>query len=162
MKIKKFLLDNRKFCSFIFLIICFSFFILCFYNKESDYFWHIKAGEYMISHNILKTDVFSWYMSGKEWMSHEWLFEVIIGYLKMIFGNLHLLIYPFISMLLLLMILFFTNKKEYMKNTIFSLGWIVGFFLIIYGFIHVRPHMISFSFLALTIYLYMDLFDVHY
>ena len=40
-----------------------------------------------------------------------------------------------------------------LKNTIFSLGWIIGLFVILYGFIQGRPHMISFSFLALTIYL---------
>lgn len=159
MKIKKFILENKKTLSYIFLLVCFSFFMLCFYYKDSDYFWHISAGEYMINNKvILKTDVFSWFMQGKEWMSHEWLFEVIIGWMKNIFGNLHLLIYPFMCILLLVSILFFTNRNGYMKNTIFSLGWIIGLFIILYGFIHVRPHMISFSFLALTIYLLYDLF----
>ena len=133
MKIKKYVLDNKKTLSFVFLIVCFSFFLLCFYNKESDYFWHITAGEYMIDNGILKKDIFSWFMKGKYWMSHEWLFEIIIGYLKHIFGNIHLLIYPFLCLLCLLLMLFFTNKKEYMKNTIFSLCWIIGLFIILYG-----------------------------
>lgn len=158
MKIKKYILNNKKTLSFVFLIICFCFFLLCFYNKESDYFWHITAGEYMVKNGILKHDIFSWFMNGKYWMSHEWLFEVIISYLKNIFGTIHLLVYPFFSLVSLLLILFFTNKKEYMKNTIFSLCWIVGLFIILYGFIHVRPHLFSFSFLALTIYFNYSLY----
>ena len=159
MKIKKFIKNNKKTLSFVFLLICFSFFLLCFCNRESDYLWHVTAGKYMLDNGtILKNDIFSWYMYGKEWMSHEWLFEIIIAFLRNVFGNIHLLIYLFICSFSLISILFFTNKKSYLKNTVFSLGWIIGLFVILYGFIQGRPHMISFSFLALTIYLYMDLF----
>ena len=42
---------------------------------------------------ILKNDIFSWYMYCKEWMCHEWLFEIMIAFLRNVFGNIHLLIY---------------------------------------------------------------------
>ncbi|MEW6726179.1 MAG: hypothetical protein AB1327_04375 [Bacillota bacterium] len=44
---------------------------------ESDTLWHIKAGEYMLEHGILKTDPFSWTMRGEPWFAHEWLWEVL-------------------------------------------------------------------------------------
>ena len=143
---------------FIFLLVCLSFFLLCFYIKDSDYYWHIKAGEKMLEEGILTKDIFSWYMNGKYWMSHEWLFEVTIAFLRNIFGSLHMIIYPFICILSLLSILFFSNKESFYKNTLFSLGWITLFIFIITGFIQVRPHMISFCFVGITMYLLFDLY----
>ena len=64
------------------------------FHKDSDYFWHVKAGEYMFNNkDILVKDVFSWFMNGKYWMSHEWAFDYIIYLLKYLFGNAHLFIY---------------------------------------------------------------------
>ena len=143
---------------FIFLLVCLSFFLLCFYIKDSDYYWHIKAGEKMLEEGILTKDIFSWYMSGNYWMSHEWLFEVTIAFLRNIFGSLHMIIYPFICILSLLSILFFSNKESFYKNTLFSLGWITLFIFIITGFVQVRPHMISFCFVGITMYLLFDLY----
>ncbi|MBR3049431.1 MAG: hypothetical protein IKG58_02610 [Bacilli bacterium] len=143
---------------YILLLIAFSFLLMTFLNKSYDYFWHIKAGQYMFKNNIILThDVFSWIVQGKYWISHEWLFEVIIYGLKIVFGNIHGLIYVFINILLLSVILFYTNKKEYLKNIPFSLLWI-SLMMIFIGFIQVRPHLISYNLIALTIYLLYDLY----
>lgn len=106
---------------------------------------------------ILTKDVFSWFVSGKYWMSHEWLFEVIIYKLESLFGDFHVFIYAFFSILLLLFILFFTNRKNYLKNIPFSLVWICCSLILLF-FVQARPHMISFSLLALTIYFLYALF----
>ena len=80
--------NNKKITwAFIFLIICLSFSMLLFMVRESDYFWHIKAGEYMFKNGILKMDIFSWFVKGKYWFSHEWLFEIIIYTFKLLFGK---------------------------------------------------------------------------
>ena len=156
----KILINKYKYVfAFSFLFICFSLFMMLLFTKESDYFWHIKVGEYMFNRkNILTKDVFSWFMNGKYWMSHEWAFDYFIYLLKYLFGRAHLFIYPFICTMGLLMILFFTNKKNYLKNIVFSLVWIVCF-LIFCVYIQARPHMLSFIFLALTIYFTYDLFN---
>ena len=158
MKIRKFVKKHKYILSFLILLIALSFFMTFLFQKESDYFWHVKAGEYMFKNNLLlNKDVFSWFMKGKYWMSHEWAFDYLIYLLKYLFGNLHLFIYPFICIFSLLMILFFTNKDGYLKNIIFSLFWIISF-LIFCVYIQARPHLISFCFLALTIYFTYDLF----
>lgn len=47
--------------------------------SDPDYFWHLKAGEYIVSHRALPAgDVFSFTRSGQPWVLHEWLFEVIL------------------------------------------------------------------------------------
>lgn len=159
MKIKKFFIEHKYFMSIIFLILTFSFFMLLFSIQEGDYFWHFKAGKYMSENSILKKDIFSWYVYGKYWFSHEWLFEIFLYNLSVFFKE-HLLIYCFTNTFLLLLILFVTNKKSYLKNIPFTMIWFL-FFIFIFsgGVISARPHMISYLFLSLTIYLLYDLWN---
>ena len=83
---------NKKLTiAFLFLIFCLAFAMLLFMRRESDYFWHIKAGEYMFKNGILKKDVFSWFLKGKYWFSHEWLFEIILYLLNLVFGKFHIM-----------------------------------------------------------------------
>ena len=156
MKINKFIKKNKITISFTFLLFAFSLFCLLFLVRDSDYFWHIKVGEYIFNSGILKSDIFSWYLHGKYWMSHEWLFEFIIYLFKYLFGSYHMLIYGFICISSLLLILFFSNKKGYLKNIPFTLLWIIIFIFFI-GSIQVRPHLFSFSLLALVIWFLYDL-----
>lgn len=47
-------------------------------NYDPDLYWHLKTGEYIVSHGVLPhTDVFSHTMLGADWVLHEWLSEVI-------------------------------------------------------------------------------------
>lgn len=153
--------ENRSyvFLGFCIFTICFALFSLIFYSMDPDYLWHIKAGEYMFQHGIVKHDVFSWYLNSTYWMSHEWLFELFIYYLKLVFGNFHIFLYCFGCLLLLLFILFLGNKKEYLKNVPFTLFWYLLFLLMVPCYVQVRPHMLSFSLLAISIYLLLDLFQ---
>ena len=133
------------------LFISISIFLLTFFYLEPDYFWHIKAGEYMFKNSILTHDVFSWVVNGKYWMSHEWLFEIIIYSLKSIFGSIHPYIYLFICLGSLFSILFFTNKKNITKNIPFTLIYLMFICILSLTFIQVRPHMISIIFVCLSI-----------
>ena len=81
--------SNRKLSYlWIVLILGLVVFMTSLFRVDPDYFWHIKAGEYMIHHGVLKKDIFSWFVTGKYWMSHEWLFEVFLAFLKNIFQRL--------------------------------------------------------------------------
>jgi Tfp pilus assembly protein PilF len=48
--------------------------ITCF-----DVWWHLKAGEYILQHHTVPTtDIFSYTALGQTWVTHEWLFEVVL------------------------------------------------------------------------------------
>lgn len=148
---------KKLFISLIILTICFSLSLVVLFFLDTDYFWHIKAGEYMFKKGIIKHDVFSWYVNSKYWMSHEWLFEIFIYSLKLLFGKIHVYVYSFISITFLLFILLFTNKRNYLKNIPFTFLWYLLFFCLIIPYIQARPHLLSFSFLSITIYVLFDL-----
>ena len=48
MKIKEWFKKHKYVIGFSFVIVCFSLFMAMLFHKDSDYFWHIKAGEYII------------------------------------------------------------------------------------------------------------------
>jgi len=46
---------------------------------DPDFWWHLKTGEYIIqNHAIPHADVFSSTRLGSEWITHEWLSEVVM------------------------------------------------------------------------------------
>ena len=46
---------------------------------DPDYFWHLKTGEYIVTHRALPAgDIFSLTHAGQPWVLHEWLFEVVL------------------------------------------------------------------------------------
>ncbi|MBQ6323576.1 MAG: hypothetical protein IJI22_01950 [Bacilli bacterium] len=141
------------------LLVCFVFFMLSRYILDNDYFWHIKAGEYMFNNGILRKDVFSWYLQGKYWMSHEWLFEIFLYTLKVIFGKIHVFVYCFLCLAILIFSLFYPNRKSLLKNLPFTLIYIIFFFLIFLGFVQARPHLLSFSLFSFGIYSLFDLYN---
>lgn len=106
---------------------------------------------------ILRHDIFSWTVINKYWMSHEWLFEIIIYVLKIIFGKYNILVYSCVFIFFLLLLLFLSNKEGFLKNIYFSMIWI-SFSMILIGFIQCRPHLVSYILLAITIFILYDLY----
>ncbi len=46
---------------------------------DPDYYWHLKAGEYILTHGALPSvDPFSYTFHGEPWVLHEWLFQVVL------------------------------------------------------------------------------------
>lgn len=153
MKINQFIQKYRLFLSFSFFLFCFAFFLMLFLRVDIDYYWHYKAGEYMVRHTtILTKDIFSWSLYQIPWMSHEWLFEVLLYGLDIVFGKLHLFVYVFSITLGLLFFLFLIQRKEYLKNIPFALLWTVFFALIFVG-LSGRPQLLSFLLLAIGVWL---------
>jgi hypothetical protein len=69
------LLDMRRLA----LISMFMVLLATLQLTDFDYFWHLKAGEYIVTHGALpEGDVFSFTHLGQPWVLHEWLFEVVL------------------------------------------------------------------------------------
>ncbi len=153
-KIKK----NKYIILFSLVLISLSLFAMRFVFYECDYYWHIKAGEYMVNNNtILTHDIFSWFVNGKYWFSHEWLFEIILYSLLKIFGNFNIYIYCFFLFTLFLFSIFIPNRKEYLKNIPFCMLWF-GFSAIMFFFLQARPHMITYCLISFLLYILFDLY----
>lgn len=161
MKIKKFIKNNSTLLLLSLFVLVFSFAIASSVKIDNDFFWHIKAGEYMSKHGVLTKDVFSWYMYGQNWMSHEWLFEVIVYNLSMVFGNYFYILFSFVCIGILELILFTFNKNKLLNNVPFTMLWIICGFIFVY-FVQVRPHLISYVFLAITMFVLYDLYRNEY
>lgn len=157
MKIKKIIKKNEITFSWLFLILAIICFLLLFLAKEPDYYWHIKVGEYIFKHGLLKKDIFSWIIKGKYWMSHEWLSELFLYTLKVVFKNYHLVVFTIINFICLYSLLFFTNKNNYIKNSLFSILWLTCSTVFV-PYVQARPHLISYNLLTLTIWILYDLY----
>ena len=144
---------------FTILIISISFALMVFVKSDPDQFWHFASGKYMYTHHkILTHDIFSWYLAGKYWMSHEWLFEIILYLFYLVFFDKYLIIFCLVNIFILLFIIYRTNEKDIYKNKAFSLFWL-SFSIILGPYIVGRPQLISFILIALTMYLLKDLYD---
>ncbi len=140
-------------------ILSISFLFMLMFRFGNDFFWHIKAGEYMVkNHMILKTDVFSWYLSAfhPTWISHEWLFEIILYVSNTIFSDYGPLLITYFGIFLLFVVLYLTNKKNFHKNIYFTLFWLLSSIVLSLNILP-RPFLFSNIFLALTFYLLYDL-----
>lgn len=76
---------NKKLISIwsVFILIGTGIFILektrHLFTIDSDIFWHIKTGEWILENGYVpKVDVFSWH-SGLNWIPHEWLYDVFLN-----------------------------------------------------------------------------------
>lgn len=71
------LLSTRR---LFFLILLLVLFVLTTREvTDPDFWWHLKAGQYIFENaTIPHTDIFSFTFAGREWITHEWLSEVLI------------------------------------------------------------------------------------
>lgn len=146
------------FLTFI-LILCISIFL---FSYGSDFYWHLKVGEYISSnHKIPFTDIFSWYASSNHlsWISHEWLFEVLI-YQFFYFGKeLGVFLYVLLTLILISITLWKQNEKIFLKYPFETIIWGVIGMLIFANKTLPRPHLISYLLFSLTIYFAYDNFQ---
>jgi hypothetical protein len=64
----------------LFMILLLVLFILTTREvTDPDFWWHLRAGQYIFeTRSIPHTDIFSFTFTGREWVTHEWLSEVVI------------------------------------------------------------------------------------
>ena len=60
---------------------------------ETDLWWHLKAGEWMLQHRAIpRTGLWSWIAESRPWITHEWLFEVCAAALHRLAGPMGLIV----------------------------------------------------------------------
>lgn len=131
------------------LFIFFSYLILCAsYNVTGgDHLFHIKSGEYIVKHkSVPGQDIFSFTMEGKQWVNHEWLYQILIYKLYENFG---------FNGIFYLRIIIFSLAFFLLAAMILKIDWMFGIPLLFYGLevslrrFTVRPDTVSFLFLII-------------
>ncbi len=133
--------------------------IIPFCSEGEDIWLHLKVGKDIVNnHSIPHHDIYSHTAQGKEWIAHEWLAEVIfyVIYNSSGWTGLVLLRAFIITIIggLLWIILRRWKVNIYLRGAII-IGTISGILL----FAYIRPHLFSWIFIILTIYL-LDIYRV--
>jgi hypothetical protein len=137
------------------LIFLFIFLLLFIFTSlfDADYFWHLKTGEFILTHqHIPPGDIFSYTLPGKEWVLHEWLFEVILSTLHKVGSSILVNLFVSISGTLIFILLYKISsifiQKPYLALFTSTLFWpIIGMGL------SPRPQILSYLFFSIYVYL---------
>lgn len=143
--------NRTLFFTFTLIIMC-SIFL---FNYGNDFYWHLKTGEYIINNwKIPHTGIFSYYAvnNSLSWISHEWLFELIIFIFQTVFSTYGAIIYIITSLLILSFILWKLNRQNFIKYPFYTIIFAVASMLILANKTLPRPHLISYILFALTIF----------
>lgn len=112
---------------------------------DPDLWWHLRTGELILEQGIPDQDPFSFTVSGKAWITHEWLSQLIMWLLYLV-GGFPLLILAFAAVITATFGLIYLNSAGKPVLAVF-LGLIAAFAsAITWG---VRPQMFNPLFLAL-------------
>ncbi|HEV2802183.1 MAG TPA: hypothetical protein VGW12_17050 [Pyrinomonadaceae bacterium] len=69
--------STRRLLVFVLLTVVFT--MTAGQITDPDFWWHLRTGQLIYeTHAIPHTDIFSFTAQGKEWVTHEWLAEVLI------------------------------------------------------------------------------------
>ncbi|TSA47964.1 MAG: hypothetical protein D4R46_00320, partial [Chloroflexi bacterium] len=109
---------------------------------DPDFWWHLRTGQLIVqTHAIPHTDPFSFTNSGKPWVAHEWLSELLM-YVLYRLGSYGLLIFVFSLIITGAFLL------AYLRSPQESLPYVAGFTLLLGAIATAptwgaRPQMIS-------------------
>lgn len=112
---KKQIISNDTFFRYLFLaiIISIAFIYGLSFTTMNDGFWHIKVGEYIIKNRTVPLhDIFSWYGKSMnlKWISHEWLFGIVVYLVYSISGFFSLSVFMGIVNALTVILLYYLIK----------------------------------------------------
>ena len=125
-------------------------------NGEDDLYWHMETGKYIIDNKVVPSaDVFSFATYGEEWIPFEWIWDVMafLIYSSAGFTGLYILT---VIILLLIFYLLFSVLKKFELNTTLSVLFLFILALGIKYRIGLKPHMFTYLFFVLTLYLIIN------
>ena len=118
---------------------------------EGDIWWHIAAGEHILSNATWPTsDFYSFTVSGNEWIPYEWLGDVVMA-LAMRLGGLPVLVALVIALASTLVLLLY--YYAYLRSRNIKAAFVACIVLLPLAalFFAVRPQLLGYIFLLLTL-----------
>jgi len=138
----------------IFLVFLISFVCFSYNFADPDLWGHIKFGEETYkTKTIQRYDNYSYVFSGRDWVNHEWLSEVIFYVLYRFLGSAGLVLFKItlglIITFMLLKIILLRIKSSWQ---FLSILLIISVSVISFGF-SIRPQIFTYLFFTLFLYL---------
>ena len=136
-------------------IIFFAFIFLLGLSQwqNLDLWLHLKSGEIISKYGIIHHDIFSYTAAGREWFPYEWLFQLTIYYVQHWFGLASLRYFSAIFICLMVVIIYKILRTIFNLNRLWSLFVSFYFFVSIFEFLDLRPHIVAYTFLLINLYL---------
>lgn len=121
--------------------------------KDPDIWLHLKTGEYIVQHKTVPgQDIFSSTVSGKAWLDHSWLVQVIF-YLVFRFGGADNLIFLSAITVTLAFLCLFLSAYKQRKDLALTVGVLLITILASRMRFNIRPE--NFSILFFSFYLFI-------
>jgi hypothetical protein len=147
--------DSRHYFILMGVIITGLIFVYSWGISGNDFWWHVKAGEWMVNNRDLPAiDVFSWYAKENSliWSSHEWLSQVLFYVVHNLGGDIGIFLLSLASAILMAVLIVRRNQQAIQKNialaTIYLVPMVILFRLMCYG----RPQLISYFLIYATLH----------
>ncbi|MEO0074031.1 MAG: tetratricopeptide repeat protein, partial [candidate division WOR-3 bacterium] len=119
---------------------------------SGDVWWHIATGNYILTHkSVPKYDVFSFSSTGNRWVTHEWLFEVLIALLFR-FGGTNALILLNTALVLATLTMLLATLRRSKVDMILALPLLMISIPLLTFRAFVRPHVTTETLFALYVF----------
>jgi tetratricopeptide (TPR) repeat protein len=126
------------------------------FKTDTDMWYHLNGGRYFWSNGeVPHTTFFSFLEPQREWVNYFWGFQAIVYQIHDLFGYQGLVIFRslmFSSTVVLVLIYIFSDQKSREKPALYVV--LAGLFIVLLAWRTpgVRPHMFSYLFIALFLY----------
>lgn len=119
----------------------------------NDIWLHIRTGEWILQHCAVPRDqLYSFILGNRQWIDHEWLFQVLVYPLYRLAGANGLILMRLVVISAILYI-FFTIAKRTKRLFFFSASTLVISIATTFCRWYIRPELFSLLFIAVFIYL---------
>src|SRR3989338_3388982 len=149
--------NKSQLITFLLILLTFTLIFgleLHFKPANQDIWQHLKTGEYILKEkSIPRADIYSYTAFGNEWVTHEWLSQIIFYFFYFKFGMVSLIFLKAVIITLTFFILFKLINKNKNSNLYLSLILIVFAAFITRYHSYARPHIFSWLFIAVLLFL---------
>jgi hypothetical protein len=157
-KVKQQQLTENMFFVWVMLIAfiaCVFFTVSYKITYDDDFFWHLSTGRFIAENKYVPDkDIFGFVTSGTEWIPFEWGWDITAYTLYNLGGYNAILIFRSL-LFCILFLLYFHVLKRLKVNSAVSLIVMFALLFAMMDRFSARPHVVSYFFMALLLYLYL-------
>ena len=155
--------SNKKFyltAALAVFLVCYSFLLLLgpFLLQDADTFWHIRIGQWILSHAQFPTvDFYSYTAAGKPWISTEWLSQILYT-VAFEFGGWRAVTILAVAACAAIIGILCSYLLRHLRFSV-AIGWTALTLAAISPHFLARPHVLSYVLLAIWMISLLNAYD---